>query len=145
MNPRAFLEFAKEILNNNSEPAWRTAVSRSYYALHNCMSDFLVNQGFSLPKQSVRHKKVYEYLHNCGIQDIRDMAEHLDYLRTERNLADYEMANDNFSDKNKAMLSYHRAASTYSEFQEYITAKKNRDQISKGISIHIEKTRGQSR
>ena len=90
MNFREFLPLAEELIVRNSEAAWRTAVSRAYYAAFHVACDFMRALGFAVPKADRAHGYLWLRLQNCGNSDIAQAGQSLKDLRTHRNRADYE-------------------------------------------------------
>ena len=142
MDPRDFLELAQRLSRNENEASLRTAVSRSYYALHNRMSNFLSCEGFQLDEDYKRHKQVYQWLHNCGIEDIESVASDLDDLRGERNRADYEMNATIADNINNVILLCQKANIAFDTFENCISSRKKRSKISKGINNYLRKIGG---
>jgi uncharacterized protein (UPF0332 family) len=144
MDPRDFLDVAQNLLKDyQGEAAFRTSVSRSYYALHNYMSNFIVAEKFDLGKDKSRHKKIYQYLHNCGIEDIKDVATVLDDLLDERNRADYEMNRP--CNKPSAELLFRKAELAYEIFKSHINNPTTKVHLKDGISNYLLSTSGQNR
>lgn len=140
MEPKAFLDLADDLKNkSDSEAALRTSVSRSYYALHNFLSQFIENEGFILPKAAEKHKLVFHWFHNCGITDISQIAKQLDDLREDRNYADYDLEIDKFQNPNVAVLLFLKAHSAYNSFENYVRNSSNRKKIVKGIREYQKK------
>lgn len=140
MEPKAFLDLADDLKNkSDSEAALRTSVSRSYYALHNFLSQFIKNEGFILPKAAEKHELVYYWLHNCGITYISQIAKQLDDLREGRNDADYDLEVDKFQNPNVAVLLFFKARSAYNSFEKYVRNSSNRKKIKEGIREYQKK------
>jgi len=141
MDPRVFLELAEELSERtDSEAAQRTSVSRSYYALYLLLHKFLKSKGISLPDTAVAHERVYRYLHNCGLQEVRSVASHLNDLRDERNIADYQLEETEFRDARVASLLFNKAQKAYDSFQECISDEENAGHVVRGINAYRKKT-----
>lgn len=139
MEPIAFLELAHSLANQaDNEAAFRTSVSRSYYALFNLLNEFLVANKFSIPKAAKAHDTVYLYLHNSGIKGVCDVAKNLDDLRTDRNKADYELDLPDFQSTRCAVFSLTKARWSYKEFQKLTESRKKRQHVTKGVRAYIE-------
>jgi len=135
MDPRAFLDLAKNLSKqSNDEAALRTSVSRSYFALHNFLSQFMEDNGFTLPATAKKHELVRQNLNNCGFDNIKLIAKHLDELRDERNDADYELKLDKFQNPNHTNLLFIKARTAYDDFQKFTGDSNNRRGVVKGIS-----------
>lgn len=96
MEGKAFLEIAQRLSSMRMEAASRSAVSRGYYAAYNCCIQFLRELGFRFEKNASSHEKVYQYLHNSGIAEIKSSVRMLRDLRQHRNEADYDMSSTKF-------------------------------------------------
>ena len=140
MEPKAFLDLADDLKNkSDSEAALRTSVSRSYYALHNLLSQFIKDSGFFLPKTAKRHDLVCRWLHNCGVTCVSLIAKQLDELRDDRNDADYDLEVDKFQESNVAVLLFIKARSAYNDFHEHVRSSGNRKKIVEGICEYQKK------
>jgi len=142
MDPKDFLVLADKLVNNfQNEAAFRTSVSRSYYALHTFMSNFFLKEKFDIAKDEKRHKKIYYYLHNCGIEEIKDIASALDDLRHDRNRADYEM--DTVCHKKNARFAFIKASKAYEIFSRHINNPTSKSELKTGIREYIKRTTNQ--
>ena len=91
MTGRDFLPLAHQLAAGGTEAAWRTAVSRAYYAAFHCARELLDNLGFRVPRADLAHKYLIFRLSNCGDTLIQQAAHDLDILRGLRNQADYDL------------------------------------------------------
>jgi uncharacterized protein (UPF0332 family) len=91
MRAEDFLDLASELAVADSEAAWRTAISRSYYAAFHVARDFLNNLGFDVPHSERAHVFIRSRLDASGQIDIEQAAEDLRELRRYRNQADYDL------------------------------------------------------
>lgn len=91
MNGRDFLPLARKLAADPSEAAWRSALSRAYYAAFHVARELLESMGFAVPKADAAHKHMAWRLGNCGDAQVEDVGQKLDILRGERNSADYDM------------------------------------------------------
>jgi len=134
VEPGAFLDLANTLSGQaESEAALRTSVSRSYYSLHNLLSEFITNYAFPVPKTAKSHKLVYRCIHNCGIHRIVLIGKHLDELREDRNDADYDMRMTKFQNPNVAAMSLIKARAAYNDFEQLTSTRKKRQQVVKGL------------
>ncbi len=134
MEAKAFLDLAHSLSNQSSdEAALRTSVSRSYYGLHHFLTQFILKEGFSLPKSEKKHDIVFQDLHNCTVVEVRIIAKFLDDLRDERNDADYELQLTKFQHPNIAVMLFLKAKMAYADFQKLTSSRKKCRQISNGI------------
>ncbi|MGP0064768.1 MAG: HEPN domain-containing protein [Isosphaeraceae bacterium] len=73
--------------------AYRSAISRAYYAAFNVATNVLDAIGHSPGKGDSQHKKVVIYLQQSGDVALESVGRYIDMMRLRRNQADYEMAN----------------------------------------------------
>ena len=90
MNSRDFLPLAERLADDDSEAAWRTAVSRAYYAAFHVACDVMAALGFDVPKADRAHGYLWLRLQNCSNADVIQAGRVLKDLRTHRNRADCE-------------------------------------------------------
>jgi uncharacterized protein (UPF0332 family) len=91
MNGRLFLDLANDLLAIPTEQAWRTAVSRAYYAAFHVARQLLRDLGFRAPRADQAHAYLWLRLSNCGDPQIQLAGQRLHDLRSERNRADYDI------------------------------------------------------
>jgi hypothetical protein len=92
MYGRAFLGSARDLLARPSEPNWRSAAGRAYYALLHEARAALDRWGFPLPPREDLHRFVRLSLSYAAHPDVRQVADTLDWLSRLRNEADYRLA-----------------------------------------------------
>lgn len=93
-----FLRVARYLQVNSSpdftqEAAWRTAVSRAYYAAFGCARNRALNEGFIDSESAEDHYALREHFNRTG---RRDVGRQLMRLRQWRNGADYQGAPENW-------------------------------------------------
>ena len=133
MDPRRFLELAQSLTKESgNEAAIRTSVSRSYYALHNFISQFIEKQGFTLLHGADRHTWVKRDINACG-DDFEIIASDLNDLREARNEADYDMGVNDFQNEQVAVMQFIKARAAYNDFQQFTDSKRKRAKIAKDI------------
>jgi uncharacterized protein (UPF0332 family) len=91
MNSRDFLTLAQTLLGDRSEAAWRSAVSRAYYAAFHTARELLEALGFSVPHGERAHGYLWLRLSNCGDPQVQNTGAALNTLRQDRNRADYDL------------------------------------------------------
>src|SRR5438445_3393042 len=91
MNGRDFLTLASKLLAETTEAAWRSAVSRAYYAAFHEARQLLRDLGFVVPRADQAHAYLWLRLSNCGDPQVRLAGSDLNRLRRERNRADYDI------------------------------------------------------
>ncbi len=90
-----YLEVAKLLLNQNTEAAYRSAISRAYYSLYNVMQvkanhpDKLRHWGFIKMLKNLSND-IATYCNDIEESDLIFIGNTLDELRKERNKADYK-------------------------------------------------------
>lgn len=91
MQPTEFLQLAEELHKKTGEAEWRTAVSRSYYAVFNELVEMLSSGGIQLQRNGKDHGRVAHYFASCGDRHVAAVSSWLNTLRISRNEADYDM------------------------------------------------------
>jgi len=140
MTPKAFLWLAAKLIKDTTketcEASLRTCVSRSYYALFNIIVQFI---GESFPQVLSRsagdHEKVYQYLYNCGVDNVKVVASSLNDLRDQRNDADYKL-NMNKFEVNSVVLLYKKAGIAIQNFENAIQNAEGRRSVIQGIKSY---------
>ena len=67
MDAHEFLDLATSLATEDSEAAWRTAVSRAYYAAFHLAGQLLTDCGFKVPDADYAHSYLWLRLCNAGI------------------------------------------------------------------------------
>jgi uncharacterized protein (UPF0332 family) len=91
MSGRDFISVALDLLTASTEAAWRSAVSRAYYAAFHVARQRLEELGFGVPRGERAHAYLWFRLSNCGQPKVQDAGRRLNTLRGQRNRADYEL------------------------------------------------------
>lgn len=91
MNGSDFLPLATRLAAAASEPEWRTAISRAYYAAFHVARQLLEELGFRVPRADRAHAYLTMRLNNCGDVSVQHAASNLHSLRSLRNQADYDL------------------------------------------------------
>jgi uncharacterized protein (UPF0332 family) len=91
MNGRDFLSLAKDLLTYPTEAAWRSAVSRAYYAAFHVARQLLEDLSFTVPRGERAHAYLWLRLSNCGDLQVGGAGRGLGDLRRHRNFADYDV------------------------------------------------------
>ncbi len=86
-----FLPLASSLAAGTTEAEWRTAVSRAYYAAFHVARELLESFGFRVPRSDRAHAHVWLRLGNCGDPVVQAAAGDFQGLRSDRNLADYDL------------------------------------------------------
>ena len=90
MNERDFLDLARLLATHTTEAAWRSAVSRAYYAAFHVARQLLSDLGFTVPRADRAHQYLVFRLSNCGDPAVAQAGQNLETLRRLRNRADYD-------------------------------------------------------
>lgn len=91
MNGPDFLPLAARLAAERTEPEWRTAVSRAYYAAFHVARQLLEDLGFRTPRADRAHAYLWMRLNNCGDARVENAAADLQTIRRHRNQADYDL------------------------------------------------------
>jgi uncharacterized protein (UPF0332 family) len=91
MRPREFLDLAAQLAESVGPAAYRTAISRAYYAVFNTAEEFLERMGFSRPKRDY-HVILQRRLLVSGDKELTKMGSDLGDFHVKRIRADYKMA-----------------------------------------------------
>ncbi len=86
-----FLDCARRYVHGTTEADWRSAVSRAYYAIFHHFREWLLNCSLDLGKAGQAHANLYFGLFNCGESRMAQVARDIDFLRTQRFIADYDL------------------------------------------------------
>jgi len=105
MSPVEFQYLASRLAEHGAYPSeFRTAISRSYYAVFNLGISLLGEMGFLIIKNQYAHHEVYLHFNNSGDTDLIKVASKFGDLRTRRNHADYDLARDDVEKKETAKM-----------------------------------------
>jgi hypothetical protein len=98
MNGNDLISLATQLLAGEGEPRIRAVVSRAYYGAFHCAREFVEQCGVVVPKHDV-HDKLSWCLRECR-EDAPEVAGNgLQLLRSERNVADYDLSDPRFRKK----------------------------------------------
>ncbi|HEY7423699.1 MAG TPA: HEPN domain-containing protein, partial [Gemmataceae bacterium] len=92
MNAHDFLSLAHLLAARPEEAAWRSAISRGYYAAFHVARLLLEDLGFTVPRADRAHGYLWLRLANCSDASVQDTGSKLNLLRRHRNQADYDLA-----------------------------------------------------
>lgn len=99
MNPRLFLAHAGRMLVEKRPEAYRSAVSRAYYAVYNVAANLLAEMGLPLPRGAGGHAEAQHRLRNCKDAELEDVGLHLNSLQSRRLQADYRLERRDIEDE----------------------------------------------
>jgi uncharacterized protein (UPF0332 family) len=117
MKPAAFLDLADDLAVGDNEAAWRTAVSRAYYAAFHAARDFIRKCGFEPPFADRAHAYLIHRLMQSGDAQLDFVGRELSDLRSRRNEADYEIDTE-FAQRRASNLVY-RATDVVRILEDY--------------------------
>lgn len=140
MNPKEFQYFASGLVEHGvSASEFRTAISRSYYAVYNLGINLLKEMDFSIPKKSEAHEEMRRHFNNSGDVDLIEVAEKIKDLKTKRKHADYDLDRPDVEKKQNAKAMVYLAARLIKTMEKQCTGE-NRSQIIKSIKNWKKKT-----
>ena len=91
VDPHSLLALAKELAASGEETHFRCAVSRAYYGAFHAARRALQRLGFAIRQGDQAHAAVHRRWSNCGNTELAKVGELLNDLRSERNVADYDL------------------------------------------------------
>jgi uncharacterized protein (UPF0332 family) len=96
MRGEDFLFAAEQLLKIPNEATYRSAVSRSYYAVFHCAAEFLAELGFPASRGPQAHGELQFRVNNCGVAEFQKLYRMIHRLYDRRRVADYDLKNDEF-------------------------------------------------
>ena len=133
MRGEEFLFAAEKFLKIPSEAAYRSAVSRGYYAVFHCGVEFLSELGFQASIGPQAHGQFQARVNNCGVAEFQKLYHILYRLYDRRRLADYNLRNDGFRSQATAALWVASAAQAIAIIEDCKKSKVVSQKIGKGI------------
>src|SRR5438034_5452135 len=110
---KSFLQLAGHLVANpalgDAEARFRTAVSRAYYGAYHVAVEVLGELGLRVPRNFAGHEIVCRELRHANDPGAGLAADLIGDLRTERNKADYDLAEAKFKSQKNAKLSVETA------------------------------------
>jgi uncharacterized protein (UPF0332 family) len=86
-----FQDTAERLAGGTTEGDWRSAVSRTYYAVFHYFRKFFLAHGVNVGQGGQSHFDLYTGLANCGYAPVENLGRQLDLLRSDRVKADYNL------------------------------------------------------
>jgi uncharacterized protein (UPF0332 family) len=86
-----FLLVARALAKEKTEAAWRSSVSRAYYAAFHVARHLMRDLGFVVPRSEQAHTYLERRLSNSGEPQVEFAGARLGSLRTNRHQADYDL------------------------------------------------------
>jgi len=134
MDGKAFLDVARHLVQGASEPYWRTAAGRAYYALLLEAREALRRWGFAAPPRDRVHAFVRLRFVYAPDQGAKSIGRALEDLGQWRNEADYQVhSSGRFSTPARAILAIHLAASALTELDQIENDVPRRTAVIAGI------------
>ena len=91
MDPRDFHTLASSLAAGKTAAEFRSAISRSYYAVFNVGAEILRGMGFVIGKGAAAHAEVERCLSNSGDAEVAAVGAELGALHSRRNRSDYHL------------------------------------------------------
>ena len=86
-----FQDTADRLARGAVEGDWRSAISRTYYAVFHYFREYFLSHGFDVGRGGQSHFNLYSGLSNCGLTPVAVLGRRVDQLRTDRTKADYNL------------------------------------------------------
>lgn len=135
MNPRDFLDTAKELLEKDNPANCRSVFNRSYYAAYNVGVNLLEDAGITIKKNASGHGEVSKYLGNCGIREIKEAQSKLSILAGQRIKADYRLSEkvvEKSQNAEKALLTSGKIIEAFTIF----SSNDGKEKIFQGVNAY---------
>ena len=130
MNPKDFIETAAHLKDQDGEHYVRTSISRSYYAVHLHICQFISKAFLGGKKfKHNRHKNILHCLNRCDAKDIKEIGAMLSDLLQGRIDADYKM--DKIITPQKCEDIYDDACELLLDFESKIIINTNKQKLAK--------------
>lgn len=141
MNPKEFQYLASGLVEKNGAfpSEYRTAISRSYYAVYNLGINLLKEMGFTIPEKIDAHVFMRRHFNNSGDIELIEAAEKIKDLKTKRKHADYDLDRHDVEKKHNAKTYVYSADRLIKTMEKQCNGK-NRSQIIKSIKDWRKKT-----
>ena len=133
MNPKEFQDLASRLAEYGAFPSdFRTAISRSYYAVYNLGISLLKEMGFTITNKIDAHVLMYRHFNNSGDIALIEAAEKINNLKAKRKHADYDLDRSDVEQKQNAKTIVHSADRLIQTMEKCCNGAK-RGQIIKSI------------
>jgi hypothetical protein len=134
MQPGEFYDTAERLARGVTEGDWRSAISRSYYAVFHFFREFLASGGLDVGRGGQSHFSLYSGLLNCGVPQVAAIASRIDGLRAHRVWADYDLVRP--VTKRGAQSSVRESQSLIADFQAVLATLPSAP-IAEGARRHL--------
>lgn len=133
MKPKEFQNLALRLSQHGTFPSeYRTAISRSYYAVYNLGIYLLKEMGFTISEKIGAHVVMCEHFRKSGDTELIEAAEKIQNLKIKRNHADYHLDRPDVEKKQNAIAHVYSADRLIIALEKQCYGK-NRSQIVKSI------------
>ena len=140
MNPKEFQDLALRLAEHGAFPSeFRSAISRSYYAVYNLGINLLKEMDFDIPKTTDAHVFMRRHFNNSGDIELIEAAEKIKNLKTKRKHADYDLNRPDVEKKQNAKAIVHSADRLIKTIEKQCNGE-NRSKIIKSIQDWRKKT-----
>ena len=141
MNPKEFQYLASGLVEKNGAfpSEYRTAISRSYYAVYNLGINLLKEMGFTISKKIDAHESMRRHFNNSGDIELINAAEKIKDLKNKRKHADYDLDRHDVEKKHNAKAYVYSADRLIKTMEKQCNGE-NRSQIKKSIQNWRKKT-----
>ena len=147
MDGNAFLNLALQLASSDKEERLRSSVSRAYYGAYHVARELVRSFDVIVPRRDV-HDKLQWCLRQCGEKmahtGVIEAASALGSLRTERNRADYDLADTKYAKQANAVLAI-KAAQEIVDVLVAITAGPAKDLLHAHVRTFAQLQRWQLR
>jgi uncharacterized protein (UPF0332 family) len=138
MNPRDYLQIARDILRVDKPANCRTVFNRAYYAAYNVGFVYLKSAGMPISEGPGGHGDVNNYFQNCGVEDLKVAYQKLSNLYSDRIHADYRLNKKNVERIDNAKMALKKAECIIKITDLYSSGAKRKKAI-KGLNIYKQK------
>jgi hypothetical protein len=142
MDPREFYQVAQKIVLASPAPgpAWcRTAIGRAYFGALNVAVKSLGRIGADCGHGPQKHGRAVAFLFASGDESIKTASAMLDYLKTRRNHADYQLERTDVETLREARNAVERAKDVISCLDAFDADPQRHVPVIRNIEIYIER------
>ena len=129
-----FQDTADRLARGAVEGDWRSAISRTYYAVFHYFREYFLSHGFDVGRGGQSHFNLYSGLSNCGLTSVAVLGRRVDQLRTDRTKADYNLGTR--IDQAYALDAVRRGRAVVADFQAHLNSVPA-SQIVAGVRRHL--------
>jgi hypothetical protein len=137
MDPRDFNQVAIDLVVRRpptGPAAYRSAISRAYFAALNVAADVLSGIGHSPGRGDSKHKKLVIYLQQSEDAQLGSAGVMIDNLRNQRNSADYDMRDTTVEKVSNARFAAETARRAIENLDEFAVDSGRKDSAAAAIA-----------